>query len=315
MINRRLLRIKVFKILFGKVYSGRDSFVAAEKELLLSCEKTLDLLYFLMTLPIELKNHAVEKIDSGLAKFHPSPEESNPNRKFVDNSFIKTLENSKLLNNYCSKRGLIWVNYRSFIKSLLKTIQTKEYFEEYMKSASNSYAEDKKFISRFFREELEDNDDLYEILEDMNLYWADDVAYVADVILKMLPSIKENSEIKFPDIFIKEDDKQYALRLLTHSMLQYDDYVATMAEYVHNWDPERLALTDTCLIVMGISEAIAFPTIPLKVTINEFVEISKYYSTPNSKVFVNGILEKVLLGLQSAGKIEKEGRGLVGSID
>jgi N utilization substance protein B len=315
MINRRLLRIKVFKILFGRVYSGKDSYQAAEKELIISCEKTLDLLYLLLLLPYELKKIAVEKIETGKSKFHPTPEESNPNMKFVNNRFTEKLENCKALNDYCEKKGLSWSQNRTFIKNLLKILITRDYYIEYMNSGTDSWAEDRKLFSSFYREELEDNDDLYEILEDMNIYWADDIVYTADVILRMLPQIKADLPVKFPEAFIQEDDRFYALRLLTHSMLHFDEYVGVMSGYVLNWEPDRLASTDTCLIVMGISEAVAFPTIPLKVTINEFVEISKYYSTNNSKVFVNGILEKVLLGMQNEGKIEKEGRGLVGSID
>lgn len=315
MINRRLLRIKVFKVLFSRVYSGKESYQAAEKELLLSCEKTLDLYYFLLKIPIEIRKIAQEKIESGLQKFHPTPEEANPNRKFVENRFINKLEDNKELNDYCTKKGLSWQPFTSFLKNLMKEIATREYFIEYMNSESNTFAQDKKLIATIFREELEDNDELYEIIEDSNLYWSDDIAYVADVIIKSITHVSENGKINFPDIFIKEEDEQYALRLLTHSMVHFEDYVKVMSKFVLNWEPERLAFTDTCLIVLGISEAIAFPSIPLKVTINEFVEISKYYSTQNSKVFVNGILEKVLLGLQKEGKIEKTGRGLVGSID
>lgn len=315
MINRRLLRIKVFKVLFSRIYSGKESYQAAEKELLLSCEKTLDLYYFLLKMPTELKKIVSDKIESGLQKYHPSQEEANPNRRFVENKFIAKLEDNKELNDYCKKKGLIWLSYTPFLKNLLKEISTKDYFIEYMNSDHSSFAQDKKLIATIMREELEDCDELYDIIEDLNLYWGDDIAYVLDVILKSIAHVSENGKITFPDVFIKEEDEQYALKLLTHSMLHFDDYVAVMSKFVLNWEPERLAFTDTCLIVLGISEAVAFPSIPLKVTINEFVEISKFYSTQNSKVFVNGILEKVLLGLQKEGKIEKTGRGLVGSID
>ena len=315
MINRRLLRIKVFKVLFSRIYSGKESYQAAEKELLLSCEKTLDLFYFLLKMPVELRKIASDKIESGLQKFHPTPQEANPNRKFVENKFIAKLDENKELNDYCSKKGLLWQPYIPFLKNLIKEISTKDYYVEYMNSEVVSFSQDKKLIATIIREELEDNEELYEIMEDLNLYWGDDIAYVADVILKSITHVSENGKINFPDVFIKEEDEQYALRLLTHSMLHFDEYVGVMSKFVLNWEPERLAFTDTCLIVLGISEAVAFPSIPLKVTINEFVEISKFYSTQNSKVFVNGILEKVVLGLQKEGKIEKTGRCMVGSID
>ena len=141
------------------------------------------------------------------------------------------------------------------------------------------------------------------------------LGYVINIILKKLSVQKINSRIGHPQVFIKDEDKEYALRLLTQAMINYDEYIELMSKYVLNWDPGRLAATDTSLIVLGITEAISFPNIPLKVTINEYVELAKYYSTPNSKVFVNGILDKILLGLQRDGKIEKSGRGLVGSIE
>ncbi|MPN49758.1 hypothetical protein SDC9_197380 [bioreactor metagenome] len=153
------------------------------------------------------------------------------------------------------------------------------------------------------------------MLEDANLYWVDDLAYVINIILKRFSMMKEKSKVSFPKVFIKDEDREFAVRLLAKALLNYDEYVEMMAKSVLNWEPERLAATDTNLIVLGIAEAIAFPNIPLKVTINEYVELSKFYSTPNSKVFVNGILDKVLIGLQREGVVQKSGRGLVGSID
>ncbi len=141
------------------------------------------------------------------------------------------------------------------------------------------------------------------------------MSYTVNVIIKNISSLRENGVLNNPDVFMKDDDKEFALKLLSKSMLNYDEYVEMMSSYILNWEPERLAATDTSLIVMGIAEAVSFPNIPLKVTINEYVELAKYYSTPNSRLFVNGILDKLLLDLQREGKIEKSGRGLVGSIE
>lgn len=315
MISRRLLRVKVFKILFSRIGSGSDSLQAAEKELMLSCEKSLDLYYFLMALPISLRSVAQAKIEAGLSKFHPTPEEANPNRKFVNNKIIELLDENPYLLKGCESRALFWNDHISFVKKLYATILQREYFLEYMNSAESSIEEDAKVIIKIFEEEFEDNDDLYEILEDMNLYWADDLAYVINILIKRLEGLAKNQKINHPQVFLKDEDRVYANRLLTQSLVHYNEYIQLMSKFIHNWEPERLAAADAALIVLGISEAIAFPNIPLKVTINEFVEIAKYYSTPNSKIFVNGILDKVLTGLQAEGKIEKSGRGLVGSIE
>ncbi|MFA6334076.1 MAG: transcription antitermination protein NusB [Bacteroidales bacterium] len=315
MISRRLIRVKVFKVLFSRINSGSDSFSGAEKELLLSCDKTLELYYFISLLPIALKKVAEIKIEAGLKKFQPTPEEKDPNRRFVDNLMIAKLESNEALIKFCEGNGLRWNEYETFVKKLFATLTKRDYYQEYMASSTVSFEEDLKFVINFFEEELEDNEELYTILEDSNLYWIDDLAFVINIILKKLYGQKSNSKIVHPQVFMKEDDREFALRLLTQAMINYDEYIELMTKYVLNWDPDRLAATDTSLIVLGITEAISFPNIPLKVTINEYVELAKYYSTPNSKVFVNGILDKILLGLQRDGKIEKSGRGLVGSIE
>lgn len=315
MISRRLIRVKVFKVLFSRVSSGSDSINGAEKELIMSCEKTLDLYYFLLGLPAALKKISETKIEAGLKKFHPTSEELNPNRRFVDNPVIEKLENCEELRKFCENRGLLWNDYESVAKKIYSSMIKSDYYREYMSAPETSYDKDLKLILDIYEQELEDCEDLYTMLEDASLYWVDDIAYVINIIIKRLALMKEKSKVSFPKVFIKDEDREYAVRLLAKALLNYDEYVEMMARYVLNWEPERLAATDTNLIVLGIAEAIAFPNIPLKVTINEYVELSKFYSTQNSKVFVNGILDKVLIGLQREGVVQKSGRGLVGSID
>ena len=192
---------------------------------------------------------------------------------------------------------------------------SKDYYSSYMSAPECTFADDMNLIVTFFQEELEDNEELWSLLEDESLWWADDMSYTINVIIKNISSLREKGVLNNPDVFMKEDDKEFALKLLSKSMLNYDEYVEMMSSYILNWEPERLAATDTSLIVMGIAEAVSFPNIPLKVTINEYVELAKYYSTPNSRLFVNGILDKLLLDMLREGKIEKTGRGLVGSIE
>lgn len=315
MISRRLIRIKVFKVLFSRISSGSSSFLAIEKELLLSCDKTLELYYFILSLPLALKYVAEQKIEAGLKKHQPTLEEINPNMKFVENKLILLLENDEELRGFCSKRGLNWFDYLPFIKKLYKTVSETSYFETYMSSQSSSLDEDIKLICAILENELDECDELESILEDSNLYWIDDLAFVINIITKKLYSVRKDEVLSHPTVFLKDEDKDYALRLLNVSMIRYDEYIELMSKYVINWETDRLAAIDILLIVMGIAEAVSFPNIPIKVTINEFVELSKFYSTPNSKVFVNGMLDKILLALQEEGIIEKSGRGLVGSVE
>jgi N utilization substance protein B len=176
---------------------------------------------------------------------------------------------------------------------------------------TSSFQEDLNILSRLYEEELEDREELSEILEDQSIYWTDDLAYTLSVILRVVPTIKEGVPIEHPQMFKQEEDKEYALHLLEHSLLHYDEYLELLRTFAHNWEVDRMASTDICLIILGISEAVCCRTIPIKVTINEVVEIAKYYSTPNSKLFVNGILDKIVQHLKEEGKIVKEGRGLI----
>ena len=312
MLNRRLIRIKIFKLFFSRIYSESRSLYDCGNELMLSLEKTVDLYYLLLTLPVALKKYATSKIESGLQKYHPTAEESNPNRKFVENRVIAALENDKIRRSYTSKRGLRWVDYQSFIKKLYQDLLTRPYFIDYMNSNINSFEEDLILLSTFFQLELEDNEELYTILEDQSIYWTDDIGYVLGVILKMLSSWHSGEAPEHLEMFKQEEDREFAFHLLEHSLLHYEEYLELLRSFAHNWEVDRMAATDICLIILGISEVISCPTIPVKVTINEVVELAKFYSTPNSKLFVNGVLDKIILHLYEEGKIVKEGRGLVG---
>lgn len=313
MISRRLIRVKVFKVLFGRINSGSDSLSGAIGDLMNSCEKTLDLYFLLLSLPLAMKKVAESKIELGLKKYQPTPEEAVPNRRFIENRIIEKLDSDEVFLKYCEKKGLNWNDYMPLVKKLYNSLCSQDYFIDYMSAPESSFEGDLNILIRFFEEELDENDELGAILEDISLYWIDDMEFVINVITKKLGYLKAKSKFTHPDIFLKDDDREYAVKLLETSLINYDKYVEIMRGYIHNWDPERLAATDTALIVLGISEAIAFQDIPVKVTINEYVELSKFYSTPNSKVFVNGILDKIIAGLMAEGKIVKKGRGLVGS--
>lgn len=315
MISRRLIRIKVFKVLFSRINSGSDSVTGAEKELLLSCSKTQELYYLLLLLPGAIKALAERKIEAGLGKFHPTPEEANPNRKFVENRALALLEDDSRIRDFCSKRGLGWSDHAAVVKKIFNSFVKSEYYKEYMSSPERSLEQDVKLLLSFYEQELEDCDELNGFLEDSNLYWSDDLAFVVNIILKKISQLKDEPVMEHPGVFLKDDDRDYALRLLNVSLIRYSEFTALLSGYVLNWETDRLASTDIALIVMGIAEAVTFHDIPLKVTINEYVELSKFYSTPNSKVFVNGMLDKILLALKEQGKVEKRGRGLVGSAE
>lgn len=315
MISRRLIRIKAFKTLFAYEGSGADSPVTAEEELIRSCEKVRDLYYFLLNISSSLINVAEERIAVGLRKFHPTEQEANPNMKFVNNRFAKLLSEDPEFGRICQKKGLVWGEYDTFVKRVYASIVKKDYFQNYMNSGNDSFEEDCTLFSCIFQDEFEDNEELLSILEDMSIYWIDDVSYVLNVIIANIETTKKSKAVVHPKLFQREEDedgdKLYAIRLLDEAIVKYDEYRDFVAARLSNWEVDRLVPADTALIVLGIAEATSFPTIPVKVTINEYVEISKYYSTPNSRIFVNGMLDKVIQEKIASGEIVKRGRGLL----
>lgn len=310
MISRRLIRIKAFKVLFSAVRSDSKTVKAAQNDLVTSCEKTKELYYFLLNIAPALVGVAADRIDAGLRKFHPTEEQANPNYKFVNNSFVKILDDDPKFGSFCQKHSLGWGEYDVFVRKVYNSIVASDYYKEYMSSGINSFEEDCKLFMRIFEEEFEDNEKLEEILEDMSLFWIDDLEYTLNVILKNFETVIAKKAIVHPNTFIKEDDKEFALTLLSESLMHYDEYSSLISENAANWKSERIVATDEMIIVMGLTEAVTFPNIPVKVTINEYLDISKFYSTPNSKVFVNGLLDKLIQQKISSGEIVKVGRGL-----
>ncbi len=314
MLNRRLIRIKVFKVLYSSISSGSNSIAEAEKNLHYSCEKTLDLYYFMLNVAVALKRAADNKIEMGLKKYNPTDLERNPNLKFSENKVSEYLLGNHTFLKYCEDHSLNWNGDLSlFIKKLYTSISEKEYFQEYMKNESRSLEEDCALFARIFEEEFEDNADLESFLEDLSIYWIDDLGYVLNLIIRNLELLKKSARMPMPGVFMKEDDREFAFGLLKFSLSNYGRYMDVIKENIANWDPDRVVATDLILIEEGIAEAVGFPNIPIKVTINEYVEISKFYSTYNSKIFVNGLLDRIIQKMLRSGEIVKSGRGLIES--
>ena len=314
MLNRRLIRIKVFKVLYSAVASGSDSLIEAEKTLMYSCERTLYLYYFMLNSALALRNAAAARIETGLKKFNPTPEERNPNRKFAENRVSAYLAGDPRFVKFCEDHGLMWnEDLQSFIKKTLQTLSARDYFKEYMESGESSMEEDCTLFIRMFSdlELFEDNGDLASTLEDMSVYWTDDLGFVLSAIVRGLEVLRSRGTMPVPGVFLKDDDREFAVELLRAAMRGYGKYMDLVVANTSNWDPDRVVTTDLVLIVQGIAEAVRFPNIPLKVTINEYVEISKFYSTLNSKVFVNGLLDRILRRMVDSGEVVKTGRGLI----
>ena len=319
MLNRRILRIKAFKVLYSSVLSDNMSLSQAEAQLDLSCESTRDLYVYMLGIVSPLTKIARERIDAARAKFNPTEEEKNPNMKFADNALAVLLDEDQDFQKLFKKKKFDWSQYDLFLKKVMTSVASKEYFAEYMASPERSLAEDCKLFTKIYEEEFVDSEELERILEDKSLYWNDDLAYSLTWCCKTLKNLAKGESWSLIPLYQSEmlkgegveSDKYFVRKLLQASFAGYEKYSAMVAESVTGWEKERLFSTDVVLIVMGLAEAATFPTIPVKVTMNEYVEISKFYGTPKSRSFVNGLLDKLVQQLVNEGRINKEGKGLL----
>ncbi len=319
MLNRRILRIKAFKVLYSSVLAENMSLAQAESQLELSCEATRDLYIYMLGIISPLTNIARERIEMGKSKFNPSEEERNPNMKFAENALAKLLDEDVDFQKIFRKKKFDWAQYDLVLKKMMTSIASKEYYAEYMASPERSLAEDCKLFIRIYEEEFVDSEELEAILESLSLYWNDDLAYSLTWCCKTLKGLAKGERWSLIPLYQSEmlkgdgveSDKLFVRKLLQASFAGYEKYSAMVAESVAGWEKERLFSTDVVLIVMGLAEAVTFPTIPVKVSINEYVEISKYYGTAKSTSFVNGLLDKLVQRLANDGQINKTGKGLL----
>ena len=262
---------------------------------------------------------AQDRIEAAKAKFNPTEEERNPNMKFADNALAKLLDADVDFQKVYKKKKFEWAQYDLFLKKVMTSVASKDYYAEYMASDKRSLAEDCKLFTRIFEEEFVDSEELEKILEDKSIYWNDDLAYSLTWCCKTLKNLAKGESWSLIPLYQSEmlsgegveSDKFFVKKLLKSSFAGYERYSAMVAESVSGWEKERLFSTAVVLIVMGLAEAASFPTIPVKVTMNEYVEISKFIGTPKSRSFVNGLLDKLMQQLANEGQIQKEGKGLL----
>ena len=319
MLNRRILRIKAFKVLYSSILSENVTLAQAETQLELSCEATRDLYIYMLGIVSPLTKIAQDRIESLKAKFNPTEEERNPNMKFAENALAKLLDENEDFQKVFKKKKFDWTQYDLLLKKIMTSVASKEYYAEYMASPERSLAEDCKLFTRIFEEEFVDSDELETLLEEKSIYWNDDLAYALTWCCKTFKSLAQGESWSLLPLYQSEilkgegveSDKFFVRKLLQSAFAGYERYSAMVAESVSGWEKERLFSTDVVLIVMGLAEVVTFPTIPVKVSMNEYVEISKFYGTPKSRSFVNGILDRLVQKLADEGAVKKEGKGLL----
>ena len=313
MLNRRHIRIKILHILYG-FYQDEDSdSVKAKNALDHSITKMHELYLLLLNMIAGLQGIAIDKIETARKKQMPTEADLHPNTKFVRNAPLRILANSKNLQKASEELGVNWVNNQELLRNMFRYLLEDEEYKNYMSSEERGFQHDKESLVRMFRKNLVNQETFQYMLEEESIFWIDDLDLASSMVIKTLKSIKEDDdEIELLKVWREDnDDKKFLEGLFSKTLAQGNTNESLIREGAQNWELERIALTDRILMKMALTEAKEFPTIPLKVTLNEYIELSKYYSTDKSHGFINGILDQLFLKLVEAGEIKKTGRGLV----
>ena len=294
--------------------SGSDNLEKQEKFLQASIENILDLYLVMMSALIELRNREINFIELSKNKHLATPEDINPNLKFASNPILISLSESNALSVAFENRKInnFQVNDDAILY-LLQDVKESDLYINYMSKSETTFKEDRYFIADLFSEVIAPNDKFYSYLEDFKLTWVDDIPLVNTEILKQIKQIDDSEEdlIKLPKVYKDTEDKEFALTLFRKTILNEDKLSKEFINKTPNWDIDRIAEVDTIIIKMAICEILNFPSIPVKVTLNEYLEIAKEYSTPKSSIFINGILDSLVKSFQSEDRIKKIGRGLM----
>lgn len=311
MLSRRLLRIKVLKALFAHLKSESDNMIASEKNLVATVDKAYDLYFQLLTLPEQLVKYAQERIDIAKQKKLPTFEDLHPNTKFVDNAVIRIISTTDAVADHVAKRKLGWTGQEDLIRLIYQQLIETEFFKTYMARDHRSWEEDRALVDYLFTM-LNDCPVLDEALEEMSLMWADDLPYILAMIQRTISNMRiSHTQLRVAEKYKSEEDPQFLKTLFEKALVNYNDYQRYVERFTANWDIERVVFMDNLILGVAIAELVAFPSIPVKVTMDEWIEISKYYSTPGSSTFINGVLDKIVALLTEEGKIQKSGRGLI----
>ncbi len=306
MINRKIIRIKIVQLTYAYYQNGSKNIDSAEKELFFSLSKAYDLYNYLLELIVAVTKEARKHLDVARAKARRERTPM-PSDKFAFNRFALQLEENKMLNDFLEVQKKNWDDEADFVRSLYNQISESSIYQEYMDSQDDSYAADRELWRKIYRTFIQDNDNLDSLLEEQSLYWNDDKEIVDTFVLKTIKRFDEtnkSSQELLPE-YDSEEDREFARKLFRATILNADEYQSYMSEASQNWDFSRLAYMDVVIMQIALAEMLTFPSIPISVTINEFVEIAKLYSTPRSGGYINGMLDAIARHLVGTGRLLK----------
>ena len=313
MINRRHIRLKVMQSLYAYFTSKDQDLAKAQKQMLRQADSIAHLYFLLLSLPLALAQFSKEFLNKQKNKYFPTVADKNANEKFADNHLIKLIAEDEVLLSQINKVSGLWLNnYHDLIRKLFVKIWKSDLYKAYTISSQSSFKEDKEFLLSVFDNFIIEDELLHHILEEESIFWMDDLPFVANIVYSQIKATEiGESHIIATAVFKNKDDKTFAEKLFSKTIINHKEFENIISKRAKNWDLDRIASMDQILIMMALCELIYFDEIPVKVTLNEYIEVSKYYSTSNSKSFINGILDKVISEYKKSGKIKKVGRGLL----
>lgn len=312
MLNRRHIRIKVLQAFYAFFQSNNEDALKGEKELFHSIEKIYDLYIFILMLLPSLKRQASIQIEEAKRSAFLRQDIHILKTGFVDNQLIDLLEQSKVLQKISTDRKINWEGdvENDLTKKIFKEIYSTDNFKNLLDNESPSFNDDKDALVQLYKKEICNQEKLHHFFDEKSIYWQDDLDHVSSMILKTLKSISKDQELEILPLW-KEDEYEFTQNLFRKAVLQKEENDAVLQNYSKNWEKERLATMDSLLMNLAMTEALEFSSIPIKVTLNEYIEISKFYSTPKSNSFINGILDRIFEDYKKDGKLVKRGRGLI----
>ena len=307
MVNRELIRLKTVQLVYAQCQNRKENTDAVEEELVKSMAEAYDLYHYLLLLIVEINNIALREVETQQNRAERLGIEDDVNTKFVKNRFVLQLEQNKQLEAYRDDTHRSWFEYEEFVRDLYRQIKNSELYKEYMACQESSYEEDREFWRKAYRQFIVDNEKLSDILEDLNLYWNDDRFVVDSFVLKTIKQLDASAgaEAALMPEFRSDQDRDYAVRLVRNAIENGDAYRELINQHSRNWDLSRLALMDIVIMQTALAEIITCPEVPVQVSISEFVEIAKAYSTPRSGSYVNAMLDNICKTLMAEKKIVK----------
>ncbi|MCU4158001.1 transcription antitermination factor NusB [Carboxylicivirga sp. A043] len=310
MLSRRLLRVKVVQMAYAHYQKGEVSIQQTENELFHSIAKSHEMYHAFLLLLLELKNFAENRIELRKQKKRPSEEDLNPNMRFVENGFLMQLAGNEALMAYNAKSGSPWTDQPETIKALFNLVAESEMYTEYMTTEAGDYEADKRFVAKLLEKVIAPFENLYSYFEEQSVYWNDEIEFVISMVVKTIKGFAEENgekEALLPE-FKDDEDRDFVERLCRKALVNQKDYMDLIKKFTKNWDFDRVAYLDVVLMQVAIAEIVEFKNIPINVSLNEYIEIAKYYSTNKSGVFINGVLDKISEHLIAEKIINKPGK-------